>query len=101
MPLIESWRRRVGAARGRVIRFRFMCGDDLTPEQLGDMSVTVARYARYLSRVVERMHKLNWRKDDLFYQRTIASRDAMMSLVALVNQTHATKRPRPAPARKF
>jgi transposase InsO family protein len=73
---------------------RIMCGDDLTPEQLGDMSVTLARYARYLSRVVERMHKLNWRKDDPLYQRTIASRDAMMSLVALVSQTHAAKRPR-------
>ena len=78
-----------------------MCGDDLTPEQLNDMALTLARYARYLSGVVERMHKLNWRKDDALYQRTIASRDAMMSLVSLVHQTKAHHRPPASTARKF
>ena len=78
-----------------------MCGDDLTPEQLTDMAQTLARYARYLSGVVERMHKLNWRKDDALYERTIASRDAMMSLVSLVHQTNTRKRPPASAARKF
>jgi hypothetical protein len=62
-----------------------MCGDDLTPEQLGALVDTLSRYARYLSGLVERMNKLAWPKDDLLYARTLYARDAVMSLLATVH----------------
>ena len=61
-----------------------MRSDDLTPEQTEAMAQTLARYARYLSGVIERMHKLHWPKDDPLYARALTARDAMMTLVATV-----------------
>ena len=63
-----------------------MRSDDLTPDQLDDMARTLARQARYLSRLVERMNKLGWPKDDLLYARTTYARDGAMSLVATVHE---------------
>lgn len=66
-----------------------MRSDDLTPDQLDDMAQTLARQARYLSRLVERMNKLGWPKDDLLYARTMYARDGAMSLVATVHEVKA------------
>ena len=66
-----------------------MRSDDLTAEQLTDMAATLARHARYLSRLVERMNKLGWPKDDLLYARTMYARDGAMSLVATVHEVKA------------
>jgi hypothetical protein len=66
-----------------------MCSDDLTAEQLNDMAQTLARHARYLSRIVERMNKLGWPKDDLLYARSMYARDGVMSLVATVHEVKA------------
>jgi hypothetical protein len=63
-----------------------MCSDDLSPDQLGAMAQTLARDARYLSGLVERMNKLGWPKDDLLYARTMYARDGMMSLLATVHE---------------
>ena len=62
-----------------------MRSDDLTPEQTTAMAETLARYARYLSRIVERMNKLHWPKDDVLYARTMMARDAMMTLLSTVH----------------
>ena len=70
-----------------------MCGDDLTKEQLAGLIETLSRYARFCSRIIERMDKLHWPKDDVLYTRTIAARDALMSLLASV---HAQARKTPA-----
>lgn len=80
-----------------------MCSDDLEPEQLGTMAETLARDTRYLSRLVERMNKLHWPKDDLLYARTMFARDGMMSLLSTVhelkrhNAIPAFRRPRDGP----
>ena len=63
-----------------------MRSDDLTAEQLTDMATTLARHARYLSRLVERMNKLGWPKDDLLYARTMYARDGVMSLLSTVHE---------------
>ena len=63
-----------------------MCSDDLSAEQTAAMIDTLARYARYLSGLIDRMNKLGWPKDDLLYARTMLARDAMMSLVATVHE---------------
>jgi len=67
------------------------------------MAETLARDARYLSRVVERMNKLYWPKDDLLYARTMYARDGLMSLLATVHELKrrsaipAFRRPRAEP----
>jgi hypothetical protein len=66
-----------------------MCSDDLSAEQLSAMTQTLARDARYLSRLVERMNKLGWPKDDLLYARTMYARDGVMSLLATVHEVKA------------
>jgi hypothetical protein len=72
---------------------RAMCSDDLTSEQIAELINTLARHARFLSRLVERMDKLRWAKDDVLYTRTLTARDAMMSLLASV---HAQARKSPS-----
>lgn len=62
-----------------------MCCDDLTADQIAELIETLARYARFLSRLVERMDKLRWAKDDVLYTHTLTARDAMMSLLASVH----------------
>lgn len=62
-----------------------MRSDDLTPEQTTAMADTLARHARYYSRIVERMNKLHWPREDVLYARAIMARDAVMTLLSTVH----------------
>src|SRR4051812_36587191 len=58
----------------------------LSAAQLTMLAQVVTREGKYLTRLVWRMERLNWAKDDPLYARAMRARDGVMSLLDGINE---------------
>ena len=63
-----------------------MTSTDLRHDQAEALTQSLGKQARYLSRLVERMDRLGFPKDDRFYAQAMRARDATISLLGTAHE---------------